>query len=287
MQCSDNCCWRRRIQARKFHRSKSNDKTRRFSVSIHHCKKRRMFYANSMTTGGYINSETKLAITLRFMAGGSFLDIAALYCCGYTHANEIFHTTIERWICNDEVIKFEGLDYLDNVPLILGNAKSFSSTGCHQGVFSGVIGSLDGWLVKIRRPKKSDRVGDVASFYCRKGFYAVNVQAIVNKNKLVLWRSIKCRGGGANMIQTRLKKQTCIRNYLKRQKIFENWDYILLAIQHIQFDLFCKFLTIMMCLNQRKIVLIITCPHAEFGLNALLGRSTCVGEYYGGHFNLV
>jgi hypothetical protein len=162
--------------------------------NTHHCKKRRMFYANCATTGGYINGETKLAITLRLMAGGSFLDIAALYCCGYTYTNEIFHATIAKWICNDEVIKFEGLDYLENIPFMLENAKAFSSTGCHQGIFSGVIGSLDGWLVKIRRPRKSDMVGDIASFYCRKGFYAVNVQAIVNKNKLVLWRSIKCRG---------------------------------------------------------------------------------------------
>ena len=67
-------------------------------------KKRRMYYAHCFTTGGYINGETKLAITLRLMAGGSYLDIAALYCCGYSYTNEIFHTVLEKWICNDEVI---------------------------------------------------------------------------------------------------------------------------------------------------------------------------------------
>ena len=66
------------------------------SGSVNHYKKRRMFYANSMTTGGYINGETKLAIILRFMASDSFLNVAALYCCGYTYANQIFHITIER-----------------------------------------------------------------------------------------------------------------------------------------------------------------------------------------------
>jgi hypothetical protein len=69
---------------------------------------------------------------------------------------------------------------------MMENARAFSNTGCHNGILSGVIGSLDGWLVKIRRSKKSDMVGDITSFYCRKGFYAVNVQAIVNKQKLVL-----------------------------------------------------------------------------------------------------
>ena len=144
-------------------------------------KKRRMYDANCYTTGGYINGETKLAITLRLMTGGSFLDIAALYCCGYSYTNEIFHSVVDKWICNDDVIKFEGLDYIDNVPLMMENARAFSNTGCYNGILSGVIGSLDGWLVKIRRPKKSDMVGDITSFYCRKGFYAVNVQAIVNK----------------------------------------------------------------------------------------------------------
>ena len=89
-----------------------------------------MHYANSQTTGGYING-------------------AALYCCGYSMTYEIFHSTIENWICNDCVTKFEGLDYLKNVPLMLENAREFSSTGCHQNIFNGVIGSLDGWFVKI------------------------------------------------------------------------------------------------------------------------------------------
>ena len=35
--------------------------------------------------------EDYLGSELSLMAGGSFLDIAALYCCGYTYTNEIFH----------------------------------------------------------------------------------------------------------------------------------------------------------------------------------------------------
>ena len=102
---------------------------------------------------------------------------------------------------------------------MMKNAMEFSNTGCHHGILGGVIGSLDGWLVKIRRPKKSDMVGDITSFYCRKGFYAINVQAIVNKNKLVLWRSIKCRGAEhdsnafkkSNLYQKLLEKANDLR----------------------------------------------------------------------------
>ena len=175
-------------------------------------KKRRMYYANCCTTGGYINRETKLAITLRLMAGGSFLDIAALYCCGYSYTNEIFHSVVDKWICNDDVIKFEGLDYINNVPLMMENARDFSNTGCHYGILSSVIGSIDGWLVKICHPKKSDMVGDITSFYCRKGFYAANVQAIVSKKKLVLWQSIICRG--AEHDSNALKKSSLYKKLL-------------------------------------------------------------------------
>jgi len=49
--------------------------------------------------------------------------------------------------------------------------------------------------VKIGCPSlKHDNVLNVGSFYCRKGYYALNVQAIVDRNKIIVWRSIKCRG---------------------------------------------------------------------------------------------
>ena len=62
-------------------------------------------------------------------------------------------------------------------------------------MFSSVIGVLDGWLVKIKCPTaKGDGVLNFGSFYCRKGHYAVNVQAIVDRNKKIIWYCVKCRG---------------------------------------------------------------------------------------------
>ena len=43
----------------------------------------------------------------------------------------------------------------------------------------------------MKRPTKTkDRVHDSASFYSRKGYYGINVQVIVDKNKRVLFRDI-------------------------------------------------------------------------------------------------
>ncbi|KAG3139001.1 hypothetical protein PC129_g18110 [Phytophthora cactorum] len=51
--------------------------------------------------------------------------------------------------------------------------------------FPGVVGALDGTLFKIPRPR------DFEGWYCRKGFPAVNVQAIVDHREAFLALSIR------------------------------------------------------------------------------------------------
>ena len=55
-----------------------------------------------------------------------------------------------------------------------------------NGVFRGTFGSLYGLAVRIRCPTTKE-VLDPGNYYCRKGFYALNVQAICDKAKRVLW----------------------------------------------------------------------------------------------------
>ncbi len=62
------------------------------------------------------------------------------------------------------------------------------------GVMNECIGALDGWIVKINKPTKKDGVPNPKSFYSRKGFYGISVQAIVDKKKCILFRSIESRG---------------------------------------------------------------------------------------------
>ena len=54
-------------------------------------------------------------------------------------------------------------------------ASNFVNNGC--------IGAVDCWVVNVKRPTKSDGVLDPNLFYSRKGYYGVNVQAIVDKKK--------------------------------------------------------------------------------------------------------
>jgi hypothetical protein len=58
-----------------------------------------------MYTGGIICGEVKLAITLRMLAGGSFLNLGIISGTRSTHPYAIFHHVILNWICNDRLVK--------------------------------------------------------------------------------------------------------------------------------------------------------------------------------------
>jgi hypothetical protein len=113
-------------------------------------------------------------------------DVSPDYC------NRISRRVMQHWICHSKVIPInyytqvlnsqEGQDKI---------RKNFSSKS--DGIFSGCIGALDGWLVRIRCPKLSE-VDNPGKYFSRKGFFAINVQVIVDKNKRVLWRYIGEKG---------------------------------------------------------------------------------------------
>ena len=63
-----------------------------------------------------------------------------------------------------------------------------------NGAFAGVIGVIDGWIVKIKKPSPRDGVMNLPSFFSGKGFFGINVQVIVEKNKRILFRDISSRG---------------------------------------------------------------------------------------------
>ena len=153
----------------------------------------RMAFANLASTSGFVSGEVKLAITLRMLAGGSYLDIFLIYNIFETHAYKIFHETLSDWICNDNIFSINGEQYLSDLDKMKEVAKGFKDN-CRCGAFRGCIGAVDGWLVKISRPCRKDGVTQPGDFFSRKGFFAINVQVIVDRYKRVIYKSILCRG---------------------------------------------------------------------------------------------
>lgn len=155
--------------------------------------KQRMDNAHLKSTGGFISGEVKLALTLRLLAGGSYMDLSLLYETGFTYSYEVFHDVITNWINDDRLVKISGKDYLNDEEKMKEVARDFALGS--NGLITGAIGALDGWLVKIRRPRQvRDGVRNPGSYFSRKGYFAVNVQVICDKKKRILYRSILCRG---------------------------------------------------------------------------------------------
>ena len=127
------------------------------------------------------------------LAGGSYLDLALLFESSFSHTYRIFKDVINEWILNDRFVKINGMQYCLDDERMSKVALDFARAS--NGILCGCIGALDGWVVKIQRPQvRRDKVQNPVSFYSWKGFFGVNVQAIVDKKKRILFRSIISRG---------------------------------------------------------------------------------------------
>ena len=154
-----------------------------------------ILHAHEQSTGGFVSGEVKLALTLRLLGGGSYMDLALLFDVGFSTAYEIFHKVIKEWILDDRLVKINGVDYCKDEECMAKVAGDFAKRSNY--VINGCIGALDGWIVKIRKPSISKDLYHCShpkSFFSRKGFFGLNVQAIVDSKKRILFRNINSRG---------------------------------------------------------------------------------------------
>ena len=195
-------------------------KSEEFLDEVMNCddiSRRRMLIANRCTTGGFICGEIKLAMTLRVLGGGSPLDMSLLFDTSFSNAYKIFHHVVEDWLSHKSFYSIDGNKYCSDDSRMERVALQFSEAS--GGVINGCIGALDGWIVKIQKPTKSDGVNNPQSFYSRKGYYGVNVQAISDKNKKILFRSILSRGAEHD--------STAFKNSSLYKLLLSNWESLL------------------------------------------------------------
>ena len=74
-------------------------------------------------------------------------------------------------------------------------AKGFESKST-GGLFDGVVGAVDGFLLRISKVCIGNKSGvnDPSKFYCRKKYYAINCQVCCDANRRVLALSMLCPG---------------------------------------------------------------------------------------------
>jgi len=135
--------------------------------------------------GGRICGELKVAVTIRMLAGGSYLDLFSGHDVCYKSVYNMFH----------EVIAWINQSFTFILPQLLANKNENELNNISEafarfsnGVFKGIIGAIDGLAIRIKAPSMFECI-DPGSYFCRKQFYALNVQAIVDSYKRILWVS--------------------------------------------------------------------------------------------------
>ena len=118
----------------------------------------------------------RIAICLRLLAGASYHDIAMIFRVSHSTIYEVFHRFLDVVASNsiqELQIKFPFDDDAKLEQLAEGFMKSTSN---HPALY-GCVGALDGYAVRIRRPFVSEE-SKPNDYMSRKGFFAINVQAI-------------------------------------------------------------------------------------------------------------
>ena len=117
--------------------------------------------------------------------------MALIYGVGESYTYDIFHDVMENWVCHPDFENESIIETLEDDDAMKSIARHFAA-GTTKGVIGRCIGAIDGWLVRIAKPVG---VPNSSNFLSRKGYFAINVQAICDKKKRFIWKSILCRGG--------------------------------------------------------------------------------------------
>ena len=135
---------------------------------------------------GLLQAEVKTALLLRIISGGNYHDLCLLFNIQSSSLYDVFRRTLTALL---ESFKLPGIP--EDVDELKKMALDFKLSRPRASPLNGCIGALDGIAIKIRKPHKRFHP---AQFYCRKGFYAIPVQAIVDSTYRFRCFSALCVG---------------------------------------------------------------------------------------------
>ncbi len=139
------------------------------------------------SSGGAIEPAVRLAVTLRLLAGGSYLDQMICFRLAKPTVYTVFHDTLRAIL---HVLPMPGVP-LHCAAKLRELADGFSAFRHAPSPIHGCIGALDGIAIAIQKPP--DQYVP-RNFYCRKGKYALPVQAVVDYKYRFLYMTCKCVG---------------------------------------------------------------------------------------------
>jgi hypothetical protein len=139
--------------------------------------------------GGTIIPEICLFCTLRWLAGGSYLDIYAHVGISKASFYRVVWKTIKA-ICRCEHL---ALKFPSTEEECKKAARGFQSKS-YQGIIANCVAAMDGFLLRIRTPMRRE-VGNVRSFFSgHYQCYGLNVQAVCDHMCRFLFFSVAAPG---------------------------------------------------------------------------------------------
>ena len=132
-----------------------------------------------------ISPVIKLSLALRFLSGGSYLDLAFGFNVSHKHVMTYVWEVLEAIDSTMNNINFP-IDDEEKLRKIEDGFNAISG-----GCFRGTVAAGDGVVFRMHKPPKDAVDGDVASFFTRKGFYAYGMQAFVDSSCRFLNISMK------------------------------------------------------------------------------------------------
>jgi DDE superfamily endonuclease len=125
------------------------------------------------SSGGRIVPEVRLALSLRLMAGASYLDDMILFGISRSSCYQVFHGTSNNILSH---LHMNGLPF-DDVGKLDMMAQQFTESRAHYNPLLGCVGAVDGIAVKIAKQRDCFVP---RNYNYRKGFYSIPFQAIVD-----------------------------------------------------------------------------------------------------------
>lgn len=125
----------------------------------------------AISAGSFVPAKIMLAVTLRLLSGGSYLDIAFGYNVAETFVFKIFNKVI---LAMDKVLNNVEFPYESETDL-MKLESGFRRVS--KGYFPGTVLAGDGIVIRMIKPTDEEVDGNVRSFFTRKGFYAIGLQA--------------------------------------------------------------------------------------------------------------
>ena len=84
--------------------------------------------------------EVKLAMALRMLGGGSYLDMVMIFKSTFNHANKLFVDIVNNWLCHTSFYPIDGLAYVKDEQRMAAVATQFCQSS--NGVINGCIRAI-------------------------------------------------------------------------------------------------------------------------------------------------